>query len=403
MKKINLTLFSIFLLISICTKAQVIDTLAIQDFETSPATPTLTYTVLAGSATYHTGNSGASNAPANSPLGVDGSRAWGVTTSAASTQFEFANVTIPPGYDSVRIRVRIAAMNLVSIGGGPDALDTIGIQISTNGGSNYYNKLKITGPSGDNGHWPYSATGIAKTTYLPPAVLFMNTGTGLQAQGYSTAEISLPGTETQIRVKIAIRSSSGTDTWLVDNVAVIGEKPVILPVTLKQFTGVRSSSEKVNLAWTVASQMNIKQYEIEYAENGVTFNKVATVDPIASSVNDLQYNYEINNNKSLSYYRIKMIDKDGKFTYSPVITIKGNTADKLMTVFPNPAKNNLQINYSGSSSKIKIIVTDASGKKVLVQEGVLINKLNISKLKPGQYFIKLTDNDKILYSKFIKE
>ncbi|TND07869.1 MAG: gliding motility-like protein [Bacteroidetes bacterium] len=199
-----------------------IDTLAFQDFEITPASPVWTFT---GPVIYNSGFSTASAAPPNSPIGIGGSRAWETTTNSGGLVLDFANVTIPPGYDSIRVRYNLAAMNLNGSTGGPDNLDYVLTAVSTDGGTTYYNRLRIRGATTDNCFWAYSATGVGKVYYQPQTeALFQPTTSGLQTTlGFSTCEIVFPGSVTQVRVRITGRSSSSTDTWLVDNLVMAGE------------------------------------------------------------------------------------------------------------------------------------------------------------------------------------
>lgn len=199
-----------------------IDTLAFQDFEITPASPVWTFT---GPVIYNSGFSGSGAAPANSPIGIGGSRAWETTTNSGGLVLDFANTTIPPGYDSVRVRFNLAAMNLAGATGGPDDLDYVLIAYSTDGGITYSNRMRIRGAVANNSFWAYSATGYAKNYYLPATEqVFQPLTSGLQTTlGYSTCEIVFPGTVTQLGMRITGRSSSSTDTWLVDNLVLIGE------------------------------------------------------------------------------------------------------------------------------------------------------------------------------------
>jgi hypothetical protein len=221
MKKLLL----IFTLFSTSIFAQLsIDTLAIQDFD-STLTPFWNFT---GPIVYNQGTSSSTAAPANSPIGLGGSKAWETTQNSGGLVLTFDNVTIPSMYDSVRVKFRLAAMNLIGTTGGPDNLDYVLTELSTDGGSTYYNRLRIRGAVANNCFWPYSATGIAKVYYQPQSeVTFAPTNSGLQTtEGYSSCEIVFPGSITQVRIRITGRSSSSTDTWLVDNVMVTGERMI---------------------------------------------------------------------------------------------------------------------------------------------------------------------------------
>lgn len=199
-----------------------IDTLAIQDFEVAPQAPTWNFT---GPVIYNSGFSSASAAPPNSPLGIGGSRAWETTVNSGGLVLDFDNVAVPGIYDSVRVRFRLAAMNLIGATGGPDNLDYVLVAYSTDGGSTYVNRLRVRGATSDNSFWAYSATGIARAYYTPATeVVFQPVTSGLQTTlGYSTCEIVFPGSVTQVRMRITGRSSSSTDTWLVDDLLITGE------------------------------------------------------------------------------------------------------------------------------------------------------------------------------------
>jgi len=222
MKKI---LLSVLLIAGLDLAAQLqTDTLAIQTFDTIPVTPPVwTFT---GPVVYNSGFSSASAAPPNSPIGINGSRAWETTTNSGGLVLDFANILIPAGYDSVRVRFNLAAMNLTGTTGGPDDLDYVLTEISLDSGATFYGRLRNRGAVTNNSFWPYSATGVAKLYYQPQTeVEFQPANSGLQTtQGYSTNEIVFPGTITQVKIRMTGRSSTSSDTWLVDNLVITGEK-----------------------------------------------------------------------------------------------------------------------------------------------------------------------------------
>ena len=202
-----------------------IDTLAFQDFEVVPATPVWNFT---GPVVYNSGTSSPTAAPANSPIGINASRAWETTTQSGGLVLDFDNVIIPAGYDSILFEFRLAAMNLNGSSGGPDDLDYVLVEYSTDNGANYYGRLRIRGAAANNGFWEYAATGVGKVYYQPTTeVVFQPANTGLATtDGYSTNGITFPGSVTQVKIRMTGRSSSSTDTWLVDNVLLTGVNTV---------------------------------------------------------------------------------------------------------------------------------------------------------------------------------
>ena len=203
--------------------AQQLDTLAIQDFETVPMSPVWNYTgTLAG---IQSGYAMAGTCIPNTPLGINGSQAWHVVTVSGGNPIVFNNTPIPGGYDSIRVHFNLAALNLQGATGGPDDLDYVLVEYSLDNGVTYVGRLRIRGAIANNSFWAYDATGVAAVYYLPAAeALFQPVTSGLQvAEGYSYCEISFPGSITQLTMRITPRSSSASDSWLIDNLVLTGE------------------------------------------------------------------------------------------------------------------------------------------------------------------------------------
>lgn len=81
----------------------------------------------------------------------------------------------------------------------------------------------------------------------------------------------------------------------------------------------------------------------------------------------------------------------------------------LIDIFPNPASNNLTLTFNGTSKNYtNLQVVDISGKKIIelndfnIEDKEKIN-LDITDLKKGVYFIRLTSNEKSIFKKVIKE
>ena len=113
-------------------------------------------------------------------------------------------------------------------------------------------------------------------------------------------------------------------------------------------------------------------------------------------------NYTFTDNNPLKatyYYRLKMIDNDGQFTYSPVRVINNN-GSFFVSIYPNPAKDNLQVQIdSDKKMALQIQVLSADGKVMLsnsltAAEGSILRSINIGALAKGSYFLKATTADK---------
>lgn len=95
-----------------------------------------------------------------------------------------------------------------------------------------------------------------------------------------------------------------------------------LPIELVYFNG-HLNNNKVDLEWMTASEFNNSYYELEKSSDGFYFNNIATISSVGNSQQNTTYYYtdfDLDKNQTL-FYRLKQVDYDGQFTYSPIIAI----------------------------------------------------------------------------------
>ena len=91
------------------------------------------------------------------------------------------------------------------------------------------------------------------------------------------------------------------------------------------------------------------------------------------------------------FYRLKMVDIDGRFTYSQVISINGGGAG--ISIYPNPVTDFVNIN-AGDASKLKTIAGFYDVNTRLVKNILITNnhqQINVQQLAKGMYLIKFAD------------
>lgn len=77
-----------------------------------------------------------------------------------------------------------------------------------------------------------------------------------------------------------------------------------------------------------------------------------------------------------------------------------NETQTKFILYPNPVKDMLF--FETAAQVIKIEVFDVSGR-ILSSQGVINNKVNLNGLKTGNYILKITTENEVMYSKIIKE
>ncbi len=175
--------------------------------------------------------------------------------------------------------------------------------------------------------------------------------------------------------------------------------PSILPVKLTYFTATAVKSA-VALNWVTASELNSSYFGIERG-GGLSFAGIGRVNSKGSSSQLQQYTFtDLQPMQGDNYYRLKMVDKDGKVAYSNTVHFVFGTAPYLQA-YPNPAKGSVSVN--GLSSPASLLLIDASGK-VLRRAAATggSHAFNIQSLAAGIYFIQVKQDNKTTVLKFVK-
>ena len=179
-----------------------------------------------------------------------------------------------------------------------------------------------------------------------------------------------------------------------------------LPIKLSSFN-INSAAGKVNLSWSSSTETNVASFAIERSINGTTFSTVGNVAAIGNSSSLHSYSYSDDASKlsGTIYYRLKTLDKDGKFTYSAVQQVVVKASKNLITkMYPNPLSNGQDIKLAYTSLKsgvVKVQVLNSLGKQVAnsnlaVTEGS--NSLTVATphLAAGIYYVSVTSENTLV-------
>jgi hypothetical protein len=200
--------------------------------------------------------------------------------------------------------------------------------------------------------------------------------------------------------------SSGSSAFL--DMVFVSSSFIPLPVKLLNFSSEMLGDETV-IKWTSVEEVNFSHYELYKSYNGAVYSKLADVAPNASGEGVNQYNYLDKTEVENVYYKIKMVDLDGQFTWTNTIKAKGNNTEINNLVFPIPAENVLNVQFNSQEiGEATITLTDAFGKVILsekpgtIETGDLIT-LDVSMLNSGIYFVNILGGEALSKPiKFIK-
>lgn len=175
---------------------------------------------------------------------------------------------------------------------------------------------------------------------------------------------------------------------------------IVLPLNLLHFNAVKNKTD-VQLSWQTANEINTSHFIVQRSANGRIFNNLGRVEAKNISGNN---NYSLNDGSpadGVNFYRLQVVDIDGKTTYSSIIKIVVAGKNDLQ-VFPNPAKNIITISGLQNRGTIKIIAADGKLVKQIEVAGNTL-KIDVSTLAKAFYILQYNDGGKVHQVKFVKE
>ena len=243
----------------------------------------------------------------------------------------------------------------------------------------------------------------------------------------SIATFTIAGTATDITLSggdFAVIDNGGSFFWPGTSIATNNTQTnlvswpvnsnVSLPIELIRFEAYPLENNDILLTWETATEINSSHFEVEKSFNGGNWNYIGKVSANGWSYEKLHYNYidkysssTFNSDYNLFYYRLKMLDNDGQFEYSPIRSarIEGNAN---IRVFPNPADTELNVEmFAEKEGEATMKIWNNAGHIVHEQsqelsEGNNPFSIEIAHWPEGVYFIQIRTGDGTLSEKFLK-
>ncbi|HEY0356909.1 MAG TPA: T9SS type A sorting domain-containing protein, partial [Flavisolibacter sp.] len=141
-----------------------------------------------------------------------------------------------------------------------------------------------------------------------------------------------------------------------------------LPVKLLDFTA-QKTGDNATLKWKTGSENDVDKYDVEVARGNdalqsASFSKLG--EAVSQGNTTETRNYEFIDTEADKtgprYYRLKIINQDGSFFYSPVRSVVFDDVT-LWQVFPNPSSRKFNLAYQlNANETIHARVVDAKGR-----------------------------------------
>jgi hypothetical protein len=167
-----------------------------------------------------------------------------------------------------------------------------------------------------------------------------------------------------------------------------------LPIEWLNFDATLQETQKVKLAWRTATETNNDHFVIERSNDGLDWQAIEHIGGAGNTDRESSYqSLDPDPPRGMSYYRIKQVDFDGRFSYSPVRSILMKATKSFeVKIYPNPTTHTLFL--EGQTDDLQdlafynVIGQDISGLIDIMEDGPTSLAVDVSRLPSGIFTLK---------------
>lgn len=257
----------------------------------------------------------------------------------------------------------------------------------------------------NNGNWHFVT--ITRNKTAGTITLYMAGVQVVTTSGTTTAALSAPSS---IRLASNPCAPTGVYTGAIDDIVLYNRvlsasevtslynqlNAFVLPLRWVSFAAYSQNSHAV-LKWEVESVVNNDRFEVEHSTDGNVFSKkgsIADGDGIRTGGQTSYTFLDKSAARGNNWYRIRQVDRDGKFTFSKSINLNLDNRASGFQLGSNPAKNDLVIINKGQLRISQVQISDLSGRLVLntkMQSTGNVTLTGTGSLKPGYYLLRVVN------------
>ncbi|MCP9763705.1 T9SS type A sorting domain-containing protein [Lacihabitans soyangensis] len=192
----------------------------------------------------------------------------------------------------------------------------------------------------------------------------------------------------------------GEDPSNDNSATTINVRDAAAPVTLTSFTVDEFSNGNL-LDWKIKDESGFSHFSVRKSTNLSEFWEIGTVP---GGKKDGKFKFlDKNFNEGLNYYQLKMVDLDGSYKLSKIISIENRGEFGSTTIYPNPSPNRI-FNLKNTEKFEEISLLSNEGVKYRVEVRNLGEKYEIKvpdSYAAGTYFLQFVGNDRVIRRKII--
>jgi hypothetical protein len=174
----------------------------------------------------------------------------------------------------------------------------------------------------------------------------------------------------------------------IDHIRMTVYFNIILPISITRFTAVPGPGHTANIEWAFAGEENNSQLNIQRRTGTGEWKTIKTYQA-TELIPERSINYTDNGCQDhQEYYRIQVLSANGSPSYSKIVTVSWATGN--LSIYPNPASNEISISHSLNSPSVYCNGTDGSQWRLpVVMKEIKQSKVDIRHLPPGTYILNI--------------
>lgn len=250
-----------------------------------------------------------------------------------------------------------------------------------------------------------NAANIAGVSNLP--------GIALVLRATNTSPWTAPGARVTTTGTTSSFVMSRTGLTSFGEIGIASDASNVLPVQLISFTATAKAKDAI-LNWSTASETNNQGFQVEKSLDGRTFERTGDFVKGAGNSKTVK-NYSLLDANAFAkarvvYYRLKQVDFDGMYSYSPVVKVTAAAQSlNALSVFPNPYNTTYNVSFNAATEgDATIEMTDLQGRVITSQTATVtlgdnnIPMNNVSTVNAGIYFVRVIKDGETTVIKLVK-
>lgn len=176
-----------------------------------------------------------------------------------------------------------------------------------------------------------------------------------------------------------------------------------LPVELLHFNAT-CDNDGVLIGWSTATEINNDFFTVQRSTDLLNYVTVGVVEGAGNS--NIIRNYSFKDESATNgtvYYRLMQTDYNGQYeVFNPIAVTCSNMPVDVVSIYPNPAQNELHVNIDLSGDDHGTLAVFNSFGQVVTTQTINAGKgfnnytLDVSGLAAGQYFVSVSLDTKVL-------